>query len=340
MGKSVVVFGGMSDESDFKSMRPDDANQIGLIWFEEASHILPNATRQEAIEATEEIINSFGRSKNDTGIKVLFTYNPPSPTHWLADKYHNREQLLDDEQLIVTTQEDNPHLTEEYKRSFDKWKVIWPEYWAQQVEGKMLETGLKCYPTVMQNVVPRVETSINRICIGVDLGIDDATTFVATAMNSDYSNMVVVACYEHSNHGIRNNDLRKDFTDYANDFVNFYNSLKITYPGVIIEIYIDSETRGEMFRKLLKKRQIFGKLIVKNKIEERIIKTNILLRNGNLKLIQSLPIVNALANATRNTESTNKDDWIRVQNRETHLIDAFEYSIISKLNHIKILEGE
>lgn len=267
IGKALINFAGLDKDNSIKGAVPKQAYPYGLIVFEEATDIWPKLTYKEAWLKFLNVRATFRHP--GVHVKVLINYNPVTK-HWLQDK----EKLLNDnndlkERLFVTTMYDNPFLDKSFIAIYEGLKETNPELYKLYVKGEWVELGGKVYKLTKENTLEDY-ASYSQIVIGIDIGYNDATTFVALGLTYDEKEIHVLGEYYHSN---RDSNEQLSPLDYKKEYIKFANALRVFNVDYVTAI-CDSADGGftNMFesgdfakpRKIKKKPTITGRIGVGN----------------------------------------------------------------------------
>lgn len=315
------LFRGLNDTSRLKSIKANP--RLGLVWFEESTEI-------QYEEDVRKIMLSIRKGERH----YLFTYNPENPKHWIRKWEEERG-------VNITTCFDNPYNDEIFYEELEIIKKTDPKEYRKVALGEWVETGQDLYNVTDINVLKEedVKHSYSVISIGVDLGENDATTFVASALHENGKKVHVVDQYYHSNKGLHT-DKKIGIDVYANEFETFYNMVRNKYPSKYLVVYVESAIGSLTFLNLLKSKGINAQKVNKKllTIENRVSLGKFMISTGNLKIKPELNLFNAFKSATRDELATNNDYYRKDSAGDTHSLDAWEYSIIEFSRNFAIPE--
>lgn len=255
LGKAVVLFAGMDKPEKIKSMKPLNSSPIKLIWFEEAVEMLDKLNYDDAWIEINKIRFTFGRGKQDQGVKTIFTYNPDKPGHWLEQK-EKEIGFNDNEQLIRTTYKDNKYLGDEYIAELKTFKDTWPEYYEQIAHGKWMNLQDSVYlkiPTYQSN--EELPSYFDKLNIGIDIGYNDDTAFSLVGIKDGSYYFLEEMTFN-----------KKDFVEIESNLYEFITNQVNKYQSVQqTRIIIETATGGLMLIKTLKTKLTNHKVLRANK---------------------------------------------------------------------------
>lgn len=293
---------------------------IGILWFEEANDI--RFTKKEV----EEVQDSLRDVKR---LKTIYSYNPKNPNHWLKGW---EEDLKDNERLIVSTIYDNPYSSKQMIERIEALKDVAPAEYLIRAEGQWANLGDVVYNITASNYYEDIDNSFHTISIGVDLGDVNATTFVAIGFKNNYKDVYVLENYHYAN---KENDVKKSWNDYADDFEKFYKNIQNKYRTNLITAQFETASGGVGFKQMILERGIRVKGVKKDKISERIMYTNYLINANKLWLNKKHRLTEEMVNAQRDLTSKN-NDYYRLDLND-HSINAFEYALGKYIKYMGIL---
>lgn len=341
VGSNIVYFRGLDDVEKLKGFKPK-TTPIKCVWFFEITEFSGSMAIRQAV-------SSLSRGVKDY-FQCIYEYNPPPHrVHWVydwveqcrkSDKYHVQFNTLFDipEDIRWTW------LGESFKTEVETLKEIDIELFTHIYLGQparvvgMIYNKFNFDTHVVENLDIHDVVSLN---IGVDWGMSDATTFVASGITQS-GHVKVFKEYYHKN-GVTGGRI-KDINDYVSDLVEFVRSVRDEYKGKI-DIYLDSAnlaqyqlcegafTRTHLRVNLYKTNKLnrIGYLKGHSAIAERIVVTNVLIGNNMLHIDSSCK---NLIEAFETAEYDKRGDRLDDGTFNVDSLDAFEYSILKNLKYL------
>lgn len=312
------AFRGIDKADKIKSIKLSP--RIGIVWFEEATEI-----------ESEENVRKLMLSVRTGERYYVFTYNPENPRHWIRswEEQHG---------VNVTTCFDNPFNDDIFYKELDNIKENDYKEWEKIALGKWVESGKSVFPVTKENVFEQADSTYPMITFGIDLGENDATTFVATGFKAKFKGVDVIEQYHFENAKCKREVDKKYLTEYVDDFVNFYNYVKKKYPSRLYLVWVESAAQGSTFIHLLKQKGITNIKKVDKKlftIPERVQAIRYMVAKRYLKMADGLPLYNALLDATRDPLAKNNDFYCK-DTADAHSRDALSYSIMMHMKYLQI----
>lgn len=282
---------------------------------------------------TEDFFSMLLSRLSCKGAKLIATTNPDSPMHWLKVKYMDRASELD--MLIMPFLiDDNTFLDSDYVAAL-KNEYRGTVFYDRFIRGMWKTADGLIYRQFADNpekwLVDSVDVGkIDFISIGVDFGGNRSlTTFVATAIMRNFSELVVLEDYH-----IKGQKGEIDANRLVNEFLSFVQRLKEKYPGAYIK-YTFADCAEQYLINTLRKACQTANLGIKlgdsdkNSIVQRIICANTLLATNRLHLLKGCTLVKGgLESAVWDDKAAKKGKDKRLDNFSTDIdiLDAFEYS--------------
>lgn len=302
-----IIFRGMDKPERLKSI----GGNIGCVLFEEA-------TEYSSWEDCQIVIQSIRKVKDPV---FIFNYNADNPIHWLRTM---EENLPPKSKLIVSTIFDNKYLTEDFITRQLAQKEIDEKLYNVNVLGMWQNLGTTVYEVTEANFLgDQKESLYDIISIGIDLGDVNPTTFVAVGIKDGFKKFDILENYAHAN---KDNEIKKSWSTYADDFKGFYDNIREKYPHRSIAVTVETATGGIGFKQMLLERRIMAVGVKKDRVKDRVMYVDYLLKTGRMRMRKNQPIHTELVQATRNLDAKN-NDYFRLDKGD-HSINALEYAII------------
>lgn len=253
---------------------------------------------------------------------AITTCNPANSKHWFNVEYRLNDSL--EKTVWDFVIDDNNFLNDEIVNNLKKeyTGVLYQRYILGQwinAEGSIYK--INDYNLIENNSIKIEE--IDFVVTGVDIGGNKSkTTFVTVAILKNFKNVVVLDSFKINGEQNTNN-IEQNFLRIVKENKELYKS-KFKY------IYVDSEAQVfiNTFKNLILKNNLNVAIgnSVKNKITDRIYKTQQILGNGKLLIYKSCKnLLEALENALWDDKSPidkRLDDFTS----DIDTLDAFEYS--------------
>lgn len=277
------------------------------------------------------------------------TCNPDSPMHWFKKFLDSDADIYLQEYRI----DDNPFLPPEFVANLKKeyegtvyydrfilglWKtadgLIYRQF-ADDPEKWMIPdmTEPKDHSGAWTNEELKARefcSKIDFISIGIDFGGNRSlTTFVATAVMRNYSELVVLRDYH-----IKGTKGEIDANRLSRELISFLKKLQSDYPSAYIR-YCFADCAEQYLITTLRKALLAAGLNIpvgdsdKNAITSRIICTNTLLNTNRLHLLRGCDLLRAgLEGAVWDNKAAEKGEDKRLDDftSDIDILDAFEYS--------------
>lgn len=324
-----IVFKGLDNPDSVKGIMPQKRS-FGWILFEEAIQF-------KEFKACQEVISSI--RPMDVNPIVVYNYNTTDMTSWLYTDKSKNKTYEKEELYLHSLMKHNKFLPQKFIDRHERLKKTNPELYRELVLAEWVQKGNNCFRINDLNILqemPKIDRdNIKLLSIGVDFGLHDATTFVATIITKDYK-LFTIKEYYHSNRDDKIGK-KKVLVDYVADFLKFYNDLKDEYQGVRFTIDVDGAGAGEVFIDTVKNKQHMNiRKVKKNRIEERVNVLDLLIGSLQSKYYNTPILVKALQAAERDPYAKNNDKFI-IDNPSynMHSIDAYCYSFLAYIKYMK-----
>jgi PBSX family phage terminase large subunit len=276
-------------------------------WYADEINLCPKNFIREAM-------NRVIASKN---IKIIWTLNPDSPTHYIYKDYIDKFELekpFSGYSYWHFTLEDNPAVTEERRKELE---TTYKGYdYDRFILGKRVRAEGAIYSIMPHHIVNEPPFMIHRSEIGVDFGGNkSATVFVLVGYDKTYTRACILdEFYDDRNLSVDvvTENLRKFF--YRNSMYMFNN----------FNVYCDS-AETLIIRQL--RSSIKGHNIVnakKTKVDERIKLEKMLFNTDRMYILSKCEhTINAFKNAVLGPDGKRLDDG----SYEVDCLDATEYCL-------------
>lgn len=287
---------------------------------------------------TEDFFSMLLSRLSDPGAKLIGTTNPDHPSHWLKEKYLDREAeldllvmqfLLDDNTFLDAAYVQN--LKKEYTGVFYKrfilglWVaadgVIYPQF-ADHAERYLLRfTKEEERWTFAQDVA--------FLSIGIDFGGNRSlTTFVATAVHRGFRKLTALR-----DHHIIGHKGEIDSDRVNREFVSFVTQLQTEYPGIAIRYgFADNESQYLItgLRKACRKARLPIQIgdSCKRPIVDRIHCGNALFNTDRLQIHEDCHLlIDGLKAAVWDSKAAQQGKDVRLDNfsSDIDILDGWEY---------------
>jgi PBSX family phage terminase large subunit len=244
---NYIHFLHMKNIDKLKGTRPRNPdNEIKIAWYFEITQFKSEWYINES-NAT------FMRGDKDY-FWALYEWNDaPKLSHWTYDFMHKMEKR-DDAFVNKTNYNDAPTWQQQaflgkiILKEIEMLKVIDPEQYKSTYLGYPANLGGTVYKQFGDKNIKAATLKYVDITIGVDVGGNDATVFVAKGFKPKYIGMESFAQYYHKN-GVTGGI--KNINDYVDDFFDFASMIYAIHKLTII-VYIDSANL--MFKQLVEER--------------------------------------------------------------------------------------
>ena len=279
---------------------------------------LKGAYCDEVVTYPKDFMDMLKSRLREPNAWCIATCNPDHPKHWFNIEYRQNSEL--EKNLWDFVIDDNKFLPKEFVKQIKKeyTGVLYQRYilgnWVN-AEGCIYK--LNNYNIIDNNSIPFGK--IEFVSVGIDIGGNKSkTTFVTTAIGKNYSNVIVLNSIKL--------DGEQTTERIIEEFKNIVKENKEKYGNKFKFVFVDSEAQVfiNSFRKLNLNVSILNSK--KNRILDRIHKTNQMIGNGKLKIAESCKtLLEALENATWN-EKAKVDERLDDGTSDIDTLDAFEYS--------------
>lgn len=267
-----------------------------------------------------------------TGSKYWFNCNPDNPQHWFYTEWVLQPEKRNAMHLhfLLT---DNPSLSQE--KIDEYYSQYTGVFYDRYILGLWKTADGLIYRQFADSPEKWLIDSVDKgkidfISIGVDFGGNRSlTTFVATAIMRNFSELVVLEDYH-----IKGQKGEIDANRLVNEFLGFVQRLKDKYPNAYIK-YTFADCAEQYLINTLRKACQTANLGIKlgdsdkNSIVQRIICANTLLATNRLHLLKGCTLVKGgLESAVWDAKAAKKGEDKRLDNFSTDIdiLDAFEYS--------------
>lgn len=258
------------------------------------------------------------------------TCNPDSPMHWFKKFLDSDADIYLQEYRI----DDNPFLSPEFVANLKK-EYEGTVYYDRYILGLWKTADGLIYRQFADNPEHWMIDTVNKkqidfISVGIDFGGNRSlTTFVATAVMRNYSELIVLRDYH-----IAGTKGEIDADRLSRELISFLQKLQLDYPGVYIR-YCFADCAEQYLITTLRKTLLAAGLNIsvgdsdKNAITSRILCTNTLLNTNRLHLLHGCDLLRAgLEGAVWDSKAAEKGKDKRLDNftSDIDILDAFEYS--------------
>lgn len=309
-----IYFLGLSDPEKVKSIVSE--KPISFVWFEEATEI-----RTE--DALDIAMMSFREAEH---VEFHFSYNPTNPLHFLRDLETRWAEVYGDQfKLAVTNIYDNKFNTKEFIERQLKLKTTDRKKYNVNVLGMWQNLGDIVFRVKPENLIHVEQYVYSSISIGVDIGDDDATTFVAVGWTQFNREAHVLDVYYHSN---VKSHTKKGWEQFADDLRDFVDKMFEKYSSVSnLDIAVETASGGNTFIHTLAHRGVMARKVKKRKVQEKVKMIETMLNTNMLKINDAYckELLWELNNATRDLNATDNSYWIK--DGDDHTIDGLAYAV-------------
>lgn len=246
------------------------------------------------------------------------TTNPDSPFHWLKKEYIDRKDELN-LALFEFKMDDNPSLSEEYKRDLKKeYRGLWYE---RYIEGKWVLADGAVYDFFDNkfHVINNPPGTALYYIVGIDYGTSNPCVFTLIGYNpSTYPNIWLEKEYYYDS---KQTNRQKTDYEYGQDLISFIAGYNIK------SIYIDPSALS--FKSELRRNGIYDVLDANNDVLSGIRFQSQLISNGTYKICSNC--VNSLKEY--NTYLWDNKASIRGEDKpikkNDHCCDAQRYALFT-----------
>lgn len=322
-----ITFKGLDNPDSVKGIMPQKRS-FGWILFEEAIQF-------KEFKACQEVISSI--RPIDVNPIVVYNYNTTDMTSWLYTEKSKEKKYEKEELYLHSLMKHNQFLPQKFIDRHERLKNSNPELYKELVLAEWVQKGNQCFRINDLNILqekPKVD-NIKLISIGVDFGLHDATSFVATIIDKDFK-LYSIKEYCHSNRDDKFGK-KKNLLDYVEDFITFYNEIKDEFQNCRIKVLVDGAGSGEVFIDAVKNYKYINiSKVKKNKIEERVNVLDLLIGSLQSKYYDTPVLIKALREAERDPYASNNNKYIIDSPLyNMHIIDAYCYSFITYIKYMK-----
>lgn len=336
-----IFFRGLDDPVKIKSIIAE--KPIGCVLFEEATGI---ASRQHIQMVTDSV----------RGVEqpyFIFNYNPDDETHFIREKVKPKN-LRPNEKHIISTIYDNKFNTKEFIARIEDSKEYNIREYNIRALGLWQTLGTKTYqinPDINffnPEITQPEKMFFHNIAFGIDIGEEDATTFVAIGFSENFNRVHVLEQYYHSNGEVAHDKDKKTLVEFRDDFINFYSDVVAKYQPAVSTVDIEYATGGKSLINLIRNHPIGCfmdiKEAIKYQIKDRVRSTNFMLNLGILVINDSLTYKNGCSitdefkDSVRDLDKTNDEYWRCAKN--DHGLAAFDYAMARYTTNIGMLYTE
>jgi len=231
-----IHFGHMKDIDQLKGFRPTKPNNcINVAWFAEI-------TQYKGERYITEAKAGLMRESNGWFVNLYEWNNAPKLSDWTYE-FLEKMKKRPDAYTKKTNYNDAPQWQQELflglplLREIERLKEIDPEQYKSTYLGFPANLGGTVYKQFSRerNVKPATHNYVD-ITMGVDVGGNDATTFVPKGFLPQYVGMETFSNYYHEN-GVTGGI--KNINDYVQDLLDYCESIYIKYK-LPITLFIDN----------------------------------------------------------------------------------------------------
>lgn len=276
---NYIHFLHMKNIDKLKGTRPrNPQNEIKIVWYFEITQFKSEWYINEA-NAT------FMRGDKDYFFALYEWNDAPKLSHWTYE-FAEKMRQRDDAYVKKTNYNDTPewqqkkYLGHIILQEIERLKYIDPEQYKSTYLGFPANLGGTVYKQFsIERNVKRATKEYVDITMGVDVGGNDATTFVAKGWKPQYKGVESFAHYYHKN-GVTGGI--KNINEYVDDFLQFSEEIYAEY-HLPITVYVDSANL--MFKQLIEEysmQQRYSFIIVENLPKMKRLKT----ANKNKSILQ------------------------------------------------------
>lgn len=260
------------------------------------------------------------------GAKLIATTNPDVPTHWLMTDYIKNEQLTDDLLNVFFGIDDNTTLPAEYVTALKK--EYTGVYYDRFILGKWVVANGAIYK-VFSDAPGSYDVSSDKlphfdyINVGLDFGGNGSKhALVCSGITHDFGALYALRSEPIPANGMTPQALYKRVYDFCEDIIKRY--------GKISALYADSaeQTLIAGLRIALKPLGITVKNSLKNKINDRIRATTMLMGGGRFFMVRSEcgSLADAFMGAVWDDKKIGVEERLDDGTSDIDTLDAFEYS--------------
>ena len=287
--------------------------------------------------------------------KLFFDLNPAGETNWFYLEFLNKWQdQMEKGEFNLTYQHftfmDNISIEEEDRRvileEYDKDSVVYKAF----ILGQRITQADNIFRITKANLVsdlPKPEQYV----IAVDPGISTSST-VFIVLGIHQKQMFIYDFYHHKNgRGIEQKDV-KEYTDYAQDLVDFTLKQKSRFGEMPRYVLLDNDISFlRISRNIFMKNNLGASLLkfaVKDKIDDRILLLSSLLHTGQIKISDNLNmVIKAIEDAVYDPKELQKSgkliryDKPREKKEEINpvdIVDSIDYAVSWAVRRIKGIE--
>ena len=274
--------------------------------------------------------------------RLLFDTNPTMASHYIYVDFVDRwveesksGKLLGGVNYETCSLYENPAITLEQAAQIASQYDENSPFYKALILGMRVNSADTVYILYNYNKASILPPPVEYI-ITVDVGISaSATTFITMGRASD-GKLYVYNAYYHRN-GPKSIHNAKEYTDYANDLVEYYRAEEKRFGYVARYVFIDKDismlrilTRQFMENDIPKSTLNY---VIKEKIEQRIVMVRNLLYTGNLIIDDELKLVkDAIENAIYDPKAIDKGKLERLDDttldfNPIDVVDALEYAV-------------
>lgn len=285
--KQILVFVGTSKSNSWQSIRGLTAMSV----FVTEANIAHPTFLQEAIGRTISTPKEYR--------KLLFDLNPKGEMDWFYQDFLNKWQERAEEGEFNLTYEhftflDNPGIKEEEKLvimdEYDKDSVVYKAY----ILGQRITQVDNIFRLKPHNIKSNLPNPL-QYSISVDPGISTSSTvFIAGGIDSE-NKINIYDFYHHKNgRGIEQKDV-KEYTDYAEDLVQFVLKQKERFGVMPKHVFLDTDIAFlRICRTTFMQHNLPSSLLryaLKDKIDDRIKVLSSLIHTGKFVIDKELKMV-------------------------------------------------
>ena len=259
------------------------------------------------------------------GARMFLDTNPDSPFHWLKTKWIDNAALADEDLYRLRfSLRDNPYLPATYvSRLLRSHTGLWKR---RMIDGEWVQAEGSIYEQWDEDVhvVDALPGKPEKVAVGVDVGTQNATVFLAAALVRGA--WYVFAEYYHSG---RETGRQRTSGEYADDFVGWLGKLGYAPSSV------DVDPSAADFKLELRRRAVRNVRDADNSVIEGIRTVSTALTAGTLKVLKGCEGLRAEFPSyvwDPKAQKRGEDKPLKNQDAKDHALDACRYLVMRVLN--------
>ncbi len=247
---NTIYFTGNDSIDDTKGM-VDENKPIKLVVLDELTEFFDKGDGEDEIQNIEA---TFIRG-NDENFKMMYFFNPPkNPKHPIMEWLAKMKQRPDTIHVHVTYKDvpskwlgkkliESAELLQKMDEKQYKWLWLGESIGIDELIYYMFNEEIHVKPFERQTITNNriVKYNIQQLCIGIDYGQMNATTFQAFCI--DYTNKCVKGVDEYYWSG-REEGKQKSPSEYAKDFKIFKDNIEKETGIKVSFVFIDPSAKG------------------------------------------------------------------------------------------------